>query len=63
MFALALAVLNGSAMTLRERRGEIAVLRTVGFSNSQIVAAFMAEGLAIGSVRWIDGIDAGGCDP
>jgi putative ABC transport system permease protein len=43
VFAIALAILNGSAMTLRERRGEIAVLRTVGFSNSQILTALMTE--------------------
>ena len=47
VIAIALAVLNGSSMTLRERRGEIAVLRTVGFSNSQILASFMAEALAV----------------
>jgi putative ABC transport system permease protein len=47
VFAIALAVLNGSSMTLRERRGEIAVLRTIGFSNSQILASFMAEAFAV----------------
>jgi putative ABC transport system permease protein len=47
VFAIALAVLNGSSMTLRERRGEIAVMRTVGFSNSQILAAFMSEALVM----------------
>jgi putative ABC transport system permease protein len=47
VFAIALAVLNGSSMTLRERRGEIAVLRTVGFSNSQILASFLTEAFAI----------------
>ncbi len=47
VFAIALAVLNGSSMTLRERRAEIAVLRTVGFSNSQILAALMSEALAV----------------
>jgi putative ABC transport system permease protein len=47
VFAIALAVLNGASMTLRERRGEIAVMRTVGFSNSQILAAFMSEAFAM----------------
>ena len=55
VFAIALAVLNGSAMTLRERRGEIAVLRTVGFSNSQILASFMSEAFAMALVGGVTG--------
>ena len=47
VLAIALAVLNGSAMTLRERRGEVAVLRTVGFSNFQVIVEFMTESLAM----------------
>jgi putative ABC transport system permease protein len=47
VFAIALAILNGSAMTLRERRSEIAVLRTVGFANSQILASFMTEAFSV----------------
>ena len=55
VFAIALAVLNGSSMTLRERRGEIAVLRTVGFSNSQILASFMAEAFTMALVGGVIG--------
>jgi len=47
VFAIALAVLNACSMTLRERRGEIAVMRTVGFSASQILASFTTEALVI----------------
>ncbi|HLI81639.1 MAG TPA: ABC transporter permease [Candidatus Binataceae bacterium] len=47
VFAIALAVLNACSMTLRERRSEIAVMRTVGFSSSQILTAFVAEALVI----------------
>jgi len=47
VFAIALAILNGASMTLRERRTEIAVLRTVGFDDSQILASLMAEALMI----------------
>jgi putative ABC transport system permease protein len=46
VFAIALAVLNSSAMTLRERRSELAVLRTVGFTGDQVTIAFITEGLA-----------------
>lgn len=43
VIALALAVLNSAAMTIRERRNEIAVLRTLGFLNFQILAALALE--------------------
>ncbi len=58
VFAIALAVLNGSSMTLRERRGEIAVLRTVGFINSQIIAMLMIEALIIALIGGIAGASA-----
>jgi putative ABC transport system permease protein len=58
VFAIALAVLNGSSMTLRERRGEIAVLRTVGFSNPQILASFMTEACAMALVGGVIGTTA-----
>jgi putative ABC transport system permease protein len=45
VFAIGLAVLNGAAMTLRERRSEIAVLRTVGFVDSQIILSFVCEAI------------------
>jgi putative ABC transport system permease protein len=53
-----LAVLNGSSMTLRERRGEIAILRTVGFVDSQIVTMLMIEALIIAIVGGIVGATA-----
>jgi putative ABC transport system permease protein len=55
VFAIALAILNGSAMTLRERRSEIAVLRTVGFANSQILASFMTEAFTMALVGGVAG--------
>ena len=45
VFAIGLAVLNASAMTLRERAKEIAVLRTVGFIDSQILVSLLSEGI------------------
>jgi putative ABC transport system permease protein len=53
--AIALAVLNASAMTLRERRGEIAVLRTLGFANLQILASFISEAAIMASAGAILG--------
>ena len=55
VFGIALAVLNGSSMTLRERRGEIAVLRTLGFADSQIIVSFMSEGLVTSLLGAIGG--------
>ena len=45
VFAIGLAVLNGFAMTLRERGKDIAVLRTVGFLDSQIIVSLVCEGI------------------
>jgi putative ABC transport system permease protein len=55
IFAIGLAVLNACSMTLRERRGEIAVMRTVGFSASQILAAFAAEAITVALIGGIAG--------
>lgn len=43
VLAIALAVLNAASMTVRERTREIAVLRSLGFSSSQILWATAAE--------------------
>lgn len=45
VLAIALAVLNGAAMTVRERRKEITVLRTLGFPASQILVSLAVEGV------------------
>jgi putative ABC transport system permease protein len=42
-----LVTANAMAQGVRERVGEIAVLRTLGFSNVLIVALVLAEGLGI----------------
>jgi putative ABC transport system permease protein len=60
VFAIALAILNGSAMTMRERRSEIAVLRAVGFAGSQILTAFMTEAFIISLVGGLAGSLAAG---
>jgi len=55
VIAIGLAVLNACSMTLRERRSEIAVMRTVGFADSQILASFMAEWIAIALIGGVLG--------
>ncbi|MGH7864589.1 MAG: ABC transporter permease [Candidatus Binataceae bacterium] len=47
MFSIGLVATNTGAMSVRERRSEIAVLRALGYSRSVVVATFVAEGLAI----------------
>ncbi|MDO8432033.1 MAG: FtsX-like permease family protein [Candidatus Binatus sp.] len=48
IFAIALVAANTAAMAVRERRGEIAVMRAIGFSRDSIVVAILGEGVAIG---------------
>jgi putative ABC transport system permease protein len=43
-----LVAANTSAMSIRERRGEIAVMRSMGFSGRVILTTLLAESLAIG---------------
>jgi putative ABC transport system permease protein len=46
-FTMLLVTANAMAQGVRERVGEIAVLRTLGYSNALIVALVLAEGLGI----------------
>jgi putative ABC transport system permease protein len=48
IFTIALVAANTAAMTVRERRHEIAVMRAIGFTRSSIIWRVLAEGLAIG---------------
>ncbi len=46
-FTMLLVTANAMAQSVRERVREIAVMRTIGFSNGGVVALVLAEGLAI----------------
>lgn len=46
-FTMLLVTANAMAQSVRERVGEIAVMRTLGFSNGMVVALVLVEGLAI----------------
>ncbi len=48
MLAIALVAANTAAMSVRERRKEIAVMRAIGFTPAVILVCLLAEGLAIG---------------
>ena len=62
LFIIAVAAFNlvsGLVMSVRERRGDIAVLRTLGSSSTTIMAIFIGEGCAIGMIGIILGVIGG----
>jgi putative ABC transport system permease protein len=50
IFTILLVTANTMSMAVRERRTEIAVLKTVGFKSGQVMGLVLAEALAIGAV-------------
>src|SRR5215471_8964730 len=48
MFTILLVTANTMSMAVRERRTEIAVLKTLGFSSAQVMGLIVAEALALG---------------
>jgi putative ABC transport system permease protein len=55
VFAMSLIALNTMVMAIRERRGEMAVMRALGFRPSLVVALTLTESTAIGLVGGIAG--------
>ncbi|HUA31995.1 MAG TPA: FtsX-like permease family protein [Candidatus Binataceae bacterium] len=49
---------NTAAMSIRERRGEIAVMRSIGFTSSTILSLLLSESLVIGLIGGIIGCGA-----
>src|SRR5437879_4586840 len=49
-FAILLVTANTMSMTVRERRTEIAVLKTLGFTSAEVMGLILAEALAIGAL-------------
>ncbi len=50
IFTILLVTANTMSMAVRERRTEIAVLKTLGFRSSQVMGLIVAEALAIGAL-------------
>jgi len=48
VITVGLVAANTSAMSIRERRGEIAVMRSLGFPSGTILSTLLAESLVIG---------------
>ena len=53
-----LVAANTSAMSIRERRGEIAVMRSMGFPSRVILSTLLAESLVIGLIGGLLGCGA-----
>jgi putative ABC transport system permease protein len=56
---LAAAVTNALVVTVRRRRRDLAVLRTIGFTTSQIVRAVLWQAVTVGVIAIAIGIPAG----
>jgi putative ABC transport system permease protein len=52
---ICLAAANTAAMSVRERHGDIAILRSLGFSGAIVLGCFIAEGVAMGTAGGIAG--------
>jgi putative ABC transport system permease protein len=57
-FTILLVTANTMSMAVRERRMEIAVLKTLGFSSAQVMALVVAEGLLLGILGGTLGVGA-----
>ena len=55
IFTIALVAANTAAMAVRERRGEIAVMRAIGFTRDSIIVAILSEGVVIGVLGGLAG--------
>jgi putative ABC transport system permease protein len=50
MLVIMLVAANTAAMSIRDRRSEIAVMRAMGFTSATILASLLAEGLLMGLI-------------
>jgi len=55
-FAILLVTANTMSMAVRERRTEIAVLKTLGFSSAQVMGLVVSEALVIGGLGGLVGV-------
>jgi putative ABC transport system permease protein len=58
VITIGLVAANTSAMSIRERRGEIAVMRSMGFPSGMILSLLLAESFVIGLVGGLVGCSA-----
>jgi putative ABC transport system permease protein len=58
VLTIGLVAANTAAMSIRERRGEIAVMRSMGFSSRTILSLLLSESLLIGLIGGVIGCGA-----
>ena len=58
VLTIGLVAANTAAMSIRERRGEIAVMRSIGFPSNTILSLLLSESLIIGLLGGILGCGA-----
>ncbi len=58
VMTIGLVAANTAAMSIRERRGEIAVMRSIGFRSRTILALLLSESLLIGLIGGLIGCGA-----
>jgi putative ABC transport system permease protein len=56
IFTILLVTANTMSMAVRERRTEIAVLKTLGFSSGRVMGLILAEALSIGALGGLIGL-------
>src|SRR5262249_56779707 len=59
-FAILLVTANTMSMTVRERRTEIAVLKTLGFTSAEVMGLVVAEALLIALAGGLIGVAGAG---
>lgn len=60
VFAVALFIMfNTMSIAVQERRSEIGVLRSVGFSSKEVMKIFLAEGAVIGTISFLGALFLG----
>src|SRR5208282_2317488 len=55
VFTIALVAGNTASMSVRERRHELAVMRSIGFPRRTVVSCIIAEGMLLGAVSGLLG--------
>ena len=55
VFTIALVAGNTASMAVRERRHELAVMRSIGFTRGSVVSCLTAEGMLIGTISGLAG--------
>lgn len=53
---IGLVAANTAAMSVRERRHELAVMRSIGFTRAMLVSSIVSEGVAIGFIAGVIGV-------